>query len=121
LVQKSMFQEAIQEIEKGIIGAELSPWNVSSVGYTYAKAGRKQEAEKILEDLKNPNRQPFFPNYGISIVYLGLGQLEDALDWLERAYEQREDALTSIKVNPRLDPLRSNPRFETLLKKMAFP
>lgn len=120
-VQKSMFQEALVEIEKGISGAVLTPSILASVGYTYAMAGRKQQAEKILEDLKDPHRQPFLSYYSIAVVNVGLGREEDALDWLERAFEEREDALTSIKVNPRLDPLRSNPRFERLIQRMAFP
>ena len=120
-VQKSMIQEALAQIEKGFSGSELTPWILSSVGYTYAVAGRTQEAEKIIEDLKDSSRLPYLSHYGIAVVYVGLRRDEDALDWLERAFEEREDALTSIKVNPRLDPLRSNPRFERLVQRMALP
>ena len=120
-VKKSMFQEALVEIEKAVPGKVLTPSILASIGYNYAMAGRTEEAEKILEDLKNPNRLPYRSNYSVAIVNVGLGRIEDAIDWLERAYNDREDALTSIKINPRLDPLRSNPRFESLLQRMNFP
>jgi serine/threonine protein kinase/tetratricopeptide (TPR) repeat protein len=120
-VQKSMIPEALLEIEKSFSGSELTPWILSSVGYTYAVAGRTEEAEKIIADLQDSSRLPYLSNYGIAVIYVGLRKDEEAIDWLERAFEEREDALTSIKVNPRLDPLRSNPRFEKLVQKMAFP
>ncbi|MCI0619156.1 tetratricopeptide repeat protein, partial [bacterium] len=119
-VKKSMFQEALVELEKVIAAKISTPSILASIGYTYAMADRTEDAEKILEDLKDPNRLPFRSNYSVAIVNVGLGRVDDAIDWLERAYDDREDALTSIKVNPRLDPLRSNSRFETLLQRMSF-
>jgi tetratricopeptide (TPR) repeat protein len=119
-IRKSMLQEALVEIEKAIAGRSLTPTLLASVGYTYAVAGRTEEAEKILEDLKKSDRTPFRSNYAVAIVNVGLGRTEEAIDWLERAYNEREDALTSIKINPRLDPLRSSPRFENLMKRMPF-
>ncbi|MCI0416415.1 protein kinase [bacterium] len=120
-VQKSMFEEAVVEIEKRSIESELTSWILSSVGYTYAMAGRIQEAEKMIEELKDSNRLPYVSYYAVAVVYVGLRRDEEALDWMERAFEEREDAMTSIKVNPRLDPLRSNPRFKKLVEHMALP
>jgi hypothetical protein len=116
-----MFREALMELEKGVSDKELTPSILASMGWIYAMAGRKVEAEKILEDLKDFNRQRYVSNFGIAIVSVALGKHEEALERLEQAFEEKEDPMTSLKVNPRLDPLRSNPRFEKLLQRMDFP
>ena len=120
-VQKGMFQEAVSEMEKVIKGRSLTPWMLSSSGYVLGRAGRTEDAERVIQELLDSKRRPFVSNYGLSMVYLGLGNHEEALNWLERAHEEREDALTSIKVNPRLDPLRNQPRFQALIERMALP
>jgi hypothetical protein len=57
----------------------------------------------------------------VAIIYVGLGDLEQAFEWLEKAYEERNTELTFLKVDPRLDPLHSSSRFQELLKKVGFP
>lgn len=121
LVQKKMYQEAVVEIEKAIQAGTITPSILASQGHIYAMAGRTQEAERIFEDLQHPERQRYVSNYAVAIVAVGLGRYEEAIDWLERALADKEDAVTSVKVNPRLDPLRGNPRFEKIVERLALP
>jgi serine/threonine protein kinase/Tfp pilus assembly protein PilF len=120
-VQKSMFHEALLELEKGINEKDLTPSIQASIAWVYAMAGKKEEAEKILEDLKNSDRQRYLSRFAVAIVCVGLGKHEEAIDWLEQSFKEKEDPMTSIKVNPRLDPVRSHPRFVKLLHDMDFP
>ena len=57
----------------------------------------------------------------VDAIYLGLGELEQAMDWIEKSCVEREDAMVSLGVNPRMDPLRSNPRFQDLLRRIGLP
>jgi serine/threonine-protein kinase len=115
------FREGIAETQKAMALLEQSPALLASLGYAYALAGDRPEAEKILADLESlSKRHPVSP-YTIALVHVGLGAHDDAFTWLEKSLEQREDALVSLKVNPRLDPLRSDARFANLLRAVGLP
>lgn len=92
----------------------------ASLAHVYAVSGKKAKAEKILNELK----QKITGNnlsYQIADVYIGLGQQDQAFEWLEKAYEDRSGWLTWIAIEPKLDPLRSDPRFAGLLRRMNLP
>jgi hypothetical protein len=88
------------------------------VGYMQALAGRRAEATTVLRALMNASDQSYVPSYYIALVHLGLGDDAKALDWLERAYAERDVRMVFIGVDPLWDGLRKTPRFEALLKKM---
>jgi tetratricopeptide (TPR) repeat protein len=89
--------------------------------YTYALAGKKGEARKTLDELKALSQRRYVSPYQIAIAYLGLGDKEQAFQWLDKAYEVRSNDFGSgLKVDPRLDGLHSDPRFTALLKKMGL-
>ncbi|MEE8200993.1 MAG: hypothetical protein V3R29_07465 [Candidatus Acidoferrales bacterium] len=92
---------------------------VTALGHTYAVAGKRSEARKILEELKEGSKRENVSPYYIAGMHAGLGEKEQALEWLEKAYEEREVA--GAKVDPWFDPLRSDPRFHSLLRRMNFP
>jgi hypothetical protein len=84
------------------------------------RAGRAEEAKAIMEVLLKRAGRQFVSPYGVASYFAVAGDLPQALDWLERAYEQRDGTLVWIKVHPRLDPLRGEPRFRELLTKMKL-
>jgi tetratricopeptide (TPR) repeat protein len=117
--QKSMYKEAVTEFEKGLAVSSGDGYALGGLGYAHAKAGRKDEAQKLLNQLKELSTQKYVPAYSISEIYVGLGEKENAFEWLEKAYEERSARLgVSIKCDPLFDPLRSDPRFADLLRRM---
>ena len=98
------------------------PQVLALLSHTYASSGYKTEAVKILEQLKELSKQRYVSAYSLAIVYLGLGDKEEALRWLEKSYQDRAGIdITTIKVDPFLDPLRGDPRFEELVAKVFAP
>lgn len=114
--QKGLYDEAIAELQRGIVnsGGGPSTW----LAYTYGLAGKETEAQKILEELNR--RRNVFGAGTLAIVHTGLKERERALTLLEEAYRERSGWLTLLKVDPIWDPLRSDPRFQDLLRRMNF-
>ncbi len=120
LLMKKKFDESIEELRKAVTFSKESVFAKSNLGYAYAVSGNKREANKILEELvKSPNIQQISSDL-IAQIFVGLGEESRAIDWLEKAYEERSSYLPWIKVDPIYDGLHSNPRFVTLLKKMGI-
>src|SRR5213083_2001835 len=90
------------------------------LGRAYGLSGNKVEAEKILDQLKELSKQRYVAAYSFALVYLGLGDKEQALRWLEQSYQDRAGSdIGYIRVDPLLDPLRGDPRFEALAEKIV--
>jgi hypothetical protein len=86
----------------------------------YAAAGRKTDAIKIRDDLEAISKQRYVSAYSFALVYLGLGDKDEALHRLQQSYEDRAgESLRFIRVDPLLDPLRGDPRFEALAEKIV--
>lgn len=118
-VQKGSYKEAIDELKKA---RELldSSFNVAGLGYAYAAAGNRNEAEKSLTELVDRSKREHVPLYLIAVLYGALGQKQKALSCLEEAYQTRAGQLIYLKIDPRLDVLRSEPGFKSLLQRMNF-
>ena len=119
-VQKRQYQQAITEFQKAL---KLSPGDtfaLGQLGQAYALAGQKSEAIRILNTLKERSRQGYVRAYDLAAVATGLGDKDQALAWLEKAYQDRSEWLTWAKVEPWMDPLRSDPRFQNLLRRMRL-
>jgi tetratricopeptide (TPR) repeat protein len=119
-IQKSMFQESIAETEKALA---ISPGNSAAlldIGYAYAVAGRKAEAQKVLDQLNERSKQKYISPRLMARLYVGLGEKDKAFAYLERSYKDRSIAFGfgTINVDPTFDPLRSDPRFQDLLRRM---
>ncbi len=93
---------------------------ISLRGYLFAKLGRTNEALQVLNTLEAIARHRYVPPYAMAQVHLGLGQGDDALEWLERAYDARDVHLILLPVDPKWNPLRGNGRFVALLKRCGF-
>ncbi|MGB2888579.1 MAG: tetratricopeptide repeat protein, partial [Candidatus Acidiferrales bacterium] len=119
-IQKFMYKEGIAEFEKELVVSPGTPYALSVLGYAYAAAGRRAEAPKVLDKLNELSKQKYVPAVSRVGIYVGLGEKDKAFEWLEKDYEDRSigNSFASIKVDPALDPLRSDPRFQDLLRRM---
>jgi TolB-like protein/Tfp pilus assembly protein PilF len=117
LVEKGQFAQAIREFQK--LG-DL-PHALGHMGNAYAREGREAEALAILPRLRRHTEKTGIGRYEIALVYAGLKEKEKAFEWLERAYQARDKGLTYLLVDPCLDPLRSDPRFNSLVERIGFP
>jgi len=100
---------------------ERVPIITAFLGFAYARNGQKDKAMEILDELKQLASRRFVSPYCQALIYLGLRENNQAIDWLEKAYEGRSVWMCWLKVEPMFDPLRSDPRFQALYKKMNFP
>ena len=119
--EKGMYAEALQEMRKA---RELLKSNLvvdGDIGHLYAVSGRAREAEQVIANLKVLSRSRYVNPFEIALIYVGLGQNEQAFEWLDRAYQQRSDMLVYLKADPRLDPIRSDPRFARLVLAVGIP
>ncbi len=121
--EKGMYEEAIAEFRKLLKQDPRSAAALAHLGNTYARAGRVREARECLDLYRQLRRSDVetVGAYGIAIIHAGLGEKDQAFEWLEKAYEARELGMIFLKVDPPLDPLRSDPRFQDLLRRMNFP
>ena len=118
---QSKYQEAIAEEEKALAVAVGNAEALGGLGYCYAVAGRRAEAEKVLGQLQEMSKQKYVPGAFMSVVYIGLGDKEKAFEWLEKSVNDRDaTAFTSLNLagSPIFDPLRLDPRFADLLRRM---
>ena len=118
--QKNMFGEAIKDYQHAL---ELSPNDqnyLAALGHVYASNGNPSAARNILDTLfaltKKEHVSPFF----IALVYTGLNDKEKALEWLQKAYEEKSGSVRYLKMEPRLQNLRNDPRYTELMKKIGL-
>jgi serine/threonine protein kinase/tetratricopeptide (TPR) repeat protein len=110
-VQKGMFKEAINEINQAI---QLSGGDIrtkATLGHAYALSGRRDDALKTIQELQNLSKNRYVSPYYFALVYVGLGDNEKAITWLQKALEERQSYLILMKVEPVFDSLHSDPKF----------
>jgi tetratricopeptide (TPR) repeat protein len=115
---KGLLPEAITEYRKA---TELDddPFALALLGQAYARAGRRDEANRILVQLNQEAKTRYVSPYGVGLMYLGLGDKKRAMDELERAYRENDGGdVYNIRIDPMLDDLRGDPRFEALAEKI---
>jgi TolB-like protein/Flp pilus assembly protein TadD len=118
--QKGMYAEAAPEFLKGM---ELLKENMvveTDMGHFYAVSGKRAEAQKIVEKAREITKQRYVSAYQVALIYTGLEERERAFDWLEKAYQEHADSLVYLKVDPRLESLRSDPRFVDLVRRVGL-
>ncbi len=119
-LQKGMYEQAIAEMQRAMEVCGDCPSLLGQLGHAYAAAGRRGEARRILERLKKQSRSLYL-SYPIAEIYLGLGDEDQALTRLEQAHKERSAWMIYIRVEPKWDPLRRDPRCQDLLRRMNFP
>jgi serine/threonine-protein kinase len=118
---KKMYIDAVAKVQKAIdLSERQSPLFIGTLGIIYSFMGKRDEAEKVLEELLELSRHRYIAPVSIASIYAGLGQKDQAFEWIEKGYEVRDDWMMMLKVDPRLDSLRSDPRFTELLKRREF-
>lgn len=119
--QKGQYELAISELKKATSISPNSPLMLGALGHAYAVAGDTAEAEKVRDDLTRRSSRQYVSPFYVALIFTGLHDNEKALDWLDKAYQDRSNPLIFLKVDPELDPLRSNPRFQDLQRRIGLP
>jgi tetratricopeptide (TPR) repeat protein len=120
-LEKSMFTEAISELETAVKLSRESTLALAMLGHGLASAGRKDKALQILETLKERSKSRYVPSYWIAIIYNGFRDREQVIAWMRKAFAERSSWLVWSKVEPRFAWLRDDPDFAFLLSAMNFP
>jgi tetratricopeptide (TPR) repeat protein len=115
---KGMYAESLSISEKT---SEASFPILAPMGYAYAKTGRRREAEEVIKRWKEAEKTKYVLNYWVAVTYVGLGEKDAAFAELEKAYQARDWFLSRIKTDPFMDPLRDDPRFKDLIRRIGLP
>ena len=110
-----------REFEAAVKQSDRVQLAIASLAHAYAVSGNQVEAKKLVAELEERSKQQYVSSYQLATVYAGLGDKQHAIDLIERAYTQESVDLVQVKIDPKLDPIRSDPQFQELLKKIAFP
>jgi eukaryotic-like serine/threonine-protein kinase len=117
---KGSFHEAMTEYQNSR-ALNDDPTVLALIGRAYAASGKRDEASRTLGQLKEIARQRYVPAYAFALLYAGLGEKDQAFQWLERSYQDRAFDMTYLKVDPLIDNLRSDPRFADLVRRVGIP
>jgi DNA-binding winged helix-turn-helix (wHTH) protein/TolB-like protein len=116
---KGMYAEAINEFQTGV-KLSGSPLMLALLGHAYAASGKRAEAQQVLNDLQELQSQRYVSPYTVAAIYTGLGDQEQAFNWLEKAVEERDIWLMNLKVDPVFAKLRTNRKFANLLARIRL-
>jgi TolB-like protein/Tfp pilus assembly protein PilF len=119
--QKGRLPEAIHQFQTARREERISPEAMGALGQAYAAAGVSDKAVKVLEELEKWSKRYYVSPFHRGRIYAALGQKDQAFAWFETAFEERSFYLSWFKVEPELDPLRSDRRFKSLLQRLSFP
>jgi DNA-binding winged helix-turn-helix (wHTH) protein/TolB-like protein/Flp pilus assembly protein TadD len=120
-MQKRMYEQAIAEYQKARDLSVDDPHILALIGHCYALAGKLDRARAVLKELKELATRKYVQPYSIAMVYAGVGEKDQALAWLEKAYEDRSSYMVYLKVEPIFDSLHSDPRFVDLMRRVGLP
>ena len=118
---KGMYRQGLSALEKYSALSRRSAISLAFLGYSHARLGEREEALRMIEELKAASQQTLVPALFVALVYAGLEDKDQAFTWLEKAYEERFNRLAYLKVEAVWDPLRSDPRFADLLRRVGIP
>ncbi|MGI8995600.1 MAG: protein kinase domain-containing protein, partial [Pyrinomonadaceae bacterium] len=119
--EKGMYTEAIAAARKARELSGFSTQPTAFLGYALAKSSKGAEARAELEALLRLSKERYVPPYHVALIYNGLGERDETLAWLERGFEQRDPRMIVLKVEPKWNNLRADPRFQELLRRVGLP
>jgi len=120
-LQKGMFGPAIAELERVVDLSRRDPGSVRFLGFAYAVAGQKEKARVLLRELQQRFERSYVAPPFIAMVFLGLGDRDHAFEWLEKGYQLRDSGIVRLETAREFDPLRSDPRFADLMRRVGLP
>ncbi|MDQ3818960.1 MAG: protein kinase [Acidobacteriota bacterium] len=120
LEQKREFSEAIAEFNKAVSLSEDSTEVLAALGQGYAASGKRDEAQKVLDELQKRSKEIYISPHFMAIIYASLGENGRAFEWLDKAVEKRFPPLIYLEVNPIWDNLRTDPRYEEMLRRIGL-
>src|SRR5882724_10126651 len=118
-VQLGKYEQAIAEINQAITLSGGDVKAIATLGHAYAVSGRHAEARKVIDQLAQLSKRKYVSPYFIAVIYAGLGERDQMFAWLEKAYQERHPFMTLISVEPVFDPVRSDPRFVQLVRRVG--
>jgi TolB-like protein/Tfp pilus assembly protein PilF len=121
LQQQGRLPEAIDQFQRSRREESISPETMGALGQAYTVAGERDKAVELLDELEKWSKRYYVSPFHRGRIYAALGQTEEAFAWFETAYEERSFYLSWFKVEPELDPLRSDLRFKSLMQRLSFP
>jgi tetratricopeptide (TPR) repeat protein len=117
---KKMYSEAIAALQKASELSHEGPGSTTALGYAYALAGKRPEAEEMLAHLNDLSRKRFVSSLYFAAIYNGLADKDKAFEYLERARQERSEYLVYLRQDPWSDSLQSDPRFEQVMRQVGF-
>ena len=118
-LQKHMYEEAVVELQKAVQLSGSSPTAVANLARADVASGKRSEAQKLLSELKKRSIPGYSHASEIAVIYASLGDTDQAIEWLEKGYEERFNP--GVLLRPGLDPLRSDARFQELVRRIGLP
>jgi tetratricopeptide (TPR) repeat protein len=118
--QTGQYDEALAELEKAK-ALDDSSWIAAVFARVYGRLGRTDEAQKILDELTERSKQQWVAPYLVATAYVNLDRRDQAFEWLQKALEDYDEWIDCINIDPALDLLRSDPRFQDLLRRVGLP
>jgi Flp pilus assembly protein TadD len=117
---RGSLQAAVHEFEEAERLSAPDPYKEGLLGYAQALSGNPAKARQLIQKLTARSRQEYVPALSIALIYIGLGERDHAMQWLSQSYQDRSSHMVYAKVDPLLDPVRSDPRFSALLHQMGL-
>ena len=118
--EKGMHTEAIDEAKKARDLSRVNSESIACIGYSLARSGDLKKARDVIDELKQLSESRYIPSYNFALVYAGLGDNAEALDSLEKAFAEKDVRMVFLKIEPKWNALRSEPRFIELMRRMNF-
>ena len=120
LIGKGQTEKAVSELERTVSLMHRSPGSVELLAAAYGYAGRRTEALRLIDELKQRREKAYVPAGAFINPYLALRDYNEVFSWCERAYTEQSNILQFLKVHPFFDPIRSDPRFEDLIRRVGL-
>jgi len=118
--QKGLFADALADAEALRLRDDSQPWSWAMIAYASGRAGDQTRAKLALQRLEQLEKHRTLDSLSFAVAYIGVGDNDKALAWLEKAYAEHSSSLTALKVDPTYDPLRSDPRFQELVRRVGL-
>jgi TolB-like protein/tetratricopeptide (TPR) repeat protein len=118
--QKGMYEQAVEEFQRARDLSGNGSDALAQLAHAYGASGKRTEALNVLSRLNELSKQRYVPSHLMALVYAGLGEKDQALSELQKAYEERSSGLVEVQVDPRFDSLRADPRFADLVHRMGL-